>query len=99
LAALPPRSLVVVGYDPEKETPRGVDRIVYEEARQMGLETETHPAEWSKYGKPAGYIRNSAMASLGADLCVAFWLNKSFGTKHMIDEARRHGIPVEVITE
>jgi hypothetical protein len=37
------------------------------------------------------------MAKLGADLCIAFWDGHSHGTKHMMETAIKHGIPVEVI--
>jgi hypothetical protein len=37
------------------------------------------------------------MAELGADLCIAFWDGRSKGTSHMIETARSHEIPVEII--
>lgn len=77
---------------------RGADRIAGEEAQKAGLLVEPHPADWDRHGKAAGLIRNREMAELGADLCLAFWDGRSTGTKHMIDEARKAGIPVEVIT-
>lgn len=97
LSELPPDTLIVVGYDPEKRTPRGVDRFAYEEANRLGLAVETHPAEWGKYGKGAGYRRNTEMAQMGADLCLAFWNEESSGTEHMIEQAEKYGIPVELV--
>ena len=75
---------------------RGADRIAGEEAGRLGFLVEEHPADWDRYGKRAGHIRNEHMASLGADLCLAFWDGQSTGTQGMIDAARRHNIPVEV---
>lgn len=76
---------------------RGADRIAHQEAEKHGMLVEPHPADWDAHGKAAGPIRNRKMADLGADLCIAFLKDGSAGTRHMIDEARKHGIPVEVI--
>lgn len=76
---------------------RGADRISVQEALKHGLRVEAHPAEWDTYGKAAGPLRNTKMASLGADLCIAFLKDGSRGTMHMIEAAHNCGIPVEVI--
>lgn len=93
LAALPKNTLVVHG------GARGADKIAAREATKLGLKVQLHGAKWERYGKTAGLIRNHEMAAAGADLCLAFWDNRSSGTKHMIAEARKHGIPVEIIKE
>lgn len=98
LCDLPPDSLIVVGYDVENDRPKGVDRFAYQEAQKLGLALETHPAKWEKYGKSAGFRRNTEMAQLGAELCLAFHNGKSSGTKHMIEQAEKHGIPVEIVS-
>lgn len=77
---------------------QGADRIAHQEAQKLGLLVEPHPADWERYGKTAGPIRNKLMADLGADLCIAFWDGLSTGTRNMIDQAEKVGIPVEVIT-
>lgn len=77
---------------------QGADRLADEEAGKAGLLTEAHPARWELHGKRAGLLRNEEMALLGADLCIAFWDGRSTGTAHMLDEARKRGIPVEIIT-
>ena len=76
---------------------QGADRICEQEAQKAGLLIEVHPADWGSLGKRAGLIRNELMASKGADLCIAFWDGRSTGTAHMMETARRYGIPVEVI--
>lgn len=76
---------------------QGADRIAEQEAQKAGLLIEKHPAQWGSLGKRAGLIRNAHMASLGADLCIAFWDGRSTGTAHMMEEARKREIPVEVI--
>lgn len=53
---------------------------------------------WNRRGKRAGIERNLVMLDLKPDLVLAFWDGESSGTKHVIDEARRRGIPVEVTT-
>ena len=104
----PKDTVIVVGYDPEKDRPRGVDRIAYQEARRLGLSVETHPADWDGYTnedyrrfgpKGAGRKRNEEMAALGADRCVAFWDSRSPGTRDMMTSAKAHGIRVEVVPE
>ena len=76
------------------------------EAARMGqqllnLPTEVHRADWTKYGRAAGPIRNKAMVNLGADLCLAFPDHPkgqgSRGTWGCIDLAHQSGIPVYVV--
>jgi YspA, cpYpsA-related SLOG family len=98
LALLNPEGcVIVVGYDPERDRPRGVDRIAYQEAQKLGLLVEPHPANWDLHGKAAGFIRNEDMAALGADLCIAFWDGRSTGTYDMMTRAKSRGITVEVV--
>lgn len=62
---------------------------------------EVHPADWERYGKAAGPIRNQAMVALGADLVLAFPLpgarSLSRGTWDCVDRARIAGLRVEVV--
>lgn len=62
----------------------------------INLIEERHPAEWDKFGKAAGPVRNQKMVDLGADICVAFFTNKSTsrGTLHCSNAARKAGIEV-----
>lgn len=91
-----PKPTVVVGYNVRTKQPRGADQIIYQEANRQRLHVETVPAQWERYGKSAGFIRNHKMASLGAVLCVAFWDGESSGTKNMMEQAEKFDIPVEV---
>ena len=77
---------------------QGADRIAHQEAQKLGLLVEPHPADWGGLGKRAGLVRNTLMAALGADLCIAFWDGRSTGTAHMIEQARSRGIPVEIVS-
>lgn len=44
------------------------------------LRHEPHPANWRRFGRRAGYVRNELMVRLGADICLAFIRNGSAGT-------------------
>lgn len=76
---------------------KGADRIAEQEAQKAGLLIERHPAEWERFGKAAGPMRNVVMAERGADLCVAFWDGRSTGTAHMLTEAEKRGIPTRIV--
>jgi hypothetical protein len=75
----------------------GADNIAGNYAVRRGLPHATVPANWLRYGKRAGHLRNGWMLDLQPDLVIAFQRNGSRGTQNTIDEARRRGIPVEVI--
>lgn len=75
---------------------RGADTLAANAAWRMGLLTEAHPADWDRHGKSGGYIRNAEMAKLGADVCLAFPIGESRGTRMMIELAKKHGIEVRV---
>lgn len=65
------------------------------------LQAEVHRADWKKYGRAAGPIRNKQMVELGADLCLAFPDHPkgqgSRGTWNCIGMAHQAGIPVFVV--
>lgn len=65
-------------------------------AKENGIDLAIFPAEWDKYGKRAGYLRNEQMAD-HADSLIAFWDGKSKGTKHMIDIAKRKKLFLNII--
>ena len=68
----------------------GVDLIAEEYAEIKDLSVILFPANWEKYGKAAGPIRNKEMVD-EADIVIAFWDGKSRGTKSLIDYARKSG--------
>lgn len=78
-------------------TARGADRLGERYASEKGIRVKQFPAQWERYGKRAGYLRNKEMAEY-ADALIAFWDGKSLGTKMMIDLAERNGLKRIVIT-
>lgn len=75
----------------------GVDRLGERYARENHLPVVKFPAEWGKYGKKAGPIRNEEMAK-HADACIVFWDGKSKGTKNMINNAEKYKLPLIVVS-
>lgn len=69
---------------------RGADITAYKLFKETSNTVHEYPADWVKYGKRAGYLRNTEMAKV-ADLGLAFWDSESKGTKHMIDTMDRLG--------
>ena len=72
---------------------RGADNLAgdWADVNRTGL--EVYPADWDKYGKAAGFIRNQQMLDEGKpDLVVAF--PGGNGTADMIRRARKAGIEV-----
>lgn len=76
---------------------KGADSVAGEYALGLGFLVRVFPAEWDRYGKTAGRVRNIKMLEEKPDLVLAFQIDGSPGTQHTIDEARKRGIPVEVI--
>lgn len=72
----------------------GADAIAGQWARSNSVTEEVHPAQWGMYGKSAGYRRNKTMVDLGADICYAFPLGESRGTRACMRLAQVAGIPV-----
>lgn len=61
----------------------------------LDKEPTLFPADWEKYDRRAGYIRNQQMADY-AEALIAVWDGESRGTKHMIDCAKNKGLQVYV---
>jgi len=78
---------------------RGADALVDKVARSFGCPVETHPADWERHGRSAGFRRNQEMVDLGANVCLAFWDGESRGTLDCFSKAVKAGIPVRLIPE
>ena len=74
---------------------KGADKIAGNVARKLGMSVIEFPAQWSKYGKAAGPIRNKQMLEDGCPtLVLAFHknINTSKGTKNMITQSTNNGL-------
>jgi len=76
---------------------RGVDRLGERWAELHGIPVERFPADWARYGRRAGYLRNEEMAKV-ADALIAIWDGVSPGTKHMIRLAFRQNLKFAIYT-
>ena len=77
-------------------TARGADKLGERYAAEHNLRIERFPAEWEKYHKGAGPIRNAQMVE-SADAVIVFWDNESSGTKNIIECARKENIPYKIV--
>lgn len=80
----------------------GADILCRDVAKELGLEYIPFHADWTKYGRAAGPIRNSRQLKEGKPTeCLAFHNNirKSQGTADMVAKCRKAGVPVRIITE
>jgi hypothetical protein len=72
---------------------RGADSLAGVWAFERGVQVTRYPADWEKYGKRAGYVRNQQMLDEGKpDLVIAFPGGR--GTAMMIDIAEKAAVNV-----
>ena len=74
---------------------RGADAMGERYAEEHGYVIKLFPADWKRYGKRAGVIRNAEMAEY-ADALIAFWDGKSRGTHNMVEEARSRHLKIGI---
>lgn len=75
---------------------KGADSLGERFASDWKLPVKKFPANWDKYGKRAGILRNCEMAKY-ATHCIVFIVNGSKGSSHMIQEAKKQGLTVKVV--
>lgn len=81
---------------------KGADRMSSVVAGWYGLKVREYPADWGRYGRGAGPIRNQEMLDKEPiGLVIAFFneREKSRGTEDMVRRARAKGITVTEIEE
>lgn len=72
---------------------RGADKLSEIWAINNGIFVEKYPADWNKFGKAAGFIRNKQMLTNGKpDLVIAF--KGGNGTNNMVEQAMKNNIQV-----
>ena len=62
---------------------RGVDTMAEKYAKEIGVPVKIYLPDWTKHGKAAGPIRNRQIIE-SADCVIAFWDEKSPGTRSSI---------------
>jgi hypothetical protein len=72
---------------------RGVDTMAERYAKEIGVPVKICLPDWTKHGKAAGPIRNRQIIE-GADCVIAFWDEKSPGTRSSIKIAEELKKPV-----
>ena len=72
---------------------QGIDRIGELFASSYSLRLTKFPADWAKYGKSAGPIRNKEMGKY-ADMALVIWDGISPGSKNMIETMKKLNKPV-----
>lgn len=74
----------------------GADTLAARWADRHHIPCDGYRAEWRRYGKPAGPIRNTRMLTEGEpDLVIA--APGGSGTADMVNQARRANVPVREI--
>ena len=74
----------------------GADKLGERYAVEKGFRVKHFPADWDKFGKAAGPIRNALMADY-ADGLVLFWDGTSKGSKNMLENARKRGLEIKEV--
>lgn len=77
---------------------RGVDTLAGQYARNKNIPEEVYLAEWTKYGRAAGPLRNIRMLKESKPgLVLCFISEKSRGTRHMSQIAIEAGKPTQAV--
>ncbi len=74
---------------------KGADRLASMWAQERGVGTLAYSANWARYGRSAGPIRNRQMLGEKPDLVVAFPGGR--GTADMVQVAKEAGLQVVVV--
>ena len=77
---------------------KGVDASAREYALRNRLKLTEYLPDYSRYGRSAPLRRNLTIIER-ADLVLAFWDGTSRGTKFVIENCRKRGIPVKVFMQ
>ena len=79
----------------------GTDAMAERYARELGYSLQIFPADWSRYRKRAGYVRNREMHAYISTFTergvIAFWDGRSKGTAQSFALAKEFGNPIRVV--
>jgi hypothetical protein len=79
---------------------QGADQLGEKYARDGLYNLKIIKAEWERYGKSAGFLRNERMARYAKDdkgTLICFWDGKSSGTKNMIELGKQYNLRTYII--
>jgi hypothetical protein len=76
----------------------GADKLASEWAEDNNKTIHAHPAQWKKYGRAAGPIRNQEMLNTHPDIDLIVALPGGRGTEGMIKLAEAKGIKIHRVT-
>lgn len=76
----------------------GADGLGERYAAEKGYIVKHFPAQWTTFGKPAGYIRNKEMAQYCGKEggCIIFRINNSRGSTNMAENAEEFHLKLKV---
>ena len=74
---------------------KGVDQLGETWADIHDVPVLRFQAQWKKFGRGAGPMRNMEMAE-NADACIVIWDGESNGTKNMISLAKKKGLMLHI---
>lgn len=72
---------------------KGIDTLGKLWAKNNNISIKSFPANWSKFGKSAGYKRNEEMAKY-ANYLILIWDGKSRGSNHMLNLAKKYNLKI-----
>lgn len=78
---------------------KGVDTMAERFTSEKKIPIKVFLAEWTKYGKVAGPIRNTAILKYALEqnaVVAAFWNGTSRGTGNMMKQAKNAGVKCHV---
>lgn len=76
---------------------RGADMLADRVARSMNMAVVQYPADWRRYGRRAGYVRNAEMLeNANPEVALAFFKlgAENKGTAMMVKLCKDRGVPV-----
>jgi len=75
---------------------KGADSLGEKWAIKNNIKTLIFPADWEKYGKRAGFIRNEDIIK-NCDCVIAFWDRISKGTAKSLSLCEKYNKPYKII--
>lgn len=76
---------------------KGADYLGAWFAKDNDITISLFEANWDKYGRSAGPMRNAEMSEYCTD-AIGFWDGRSSGTGHMRETCKKMGKPVEIFS-